>query len=54
MTESALTTTPEFSIYRNEEAFAFGQRMAKSLCQSELVPQAYQGQKGLANCLIAI
>ena len=54
MTESALTTTPDFSIYRNEESFAFGQRMAKSLCQSDLVPQAYQGQKGLANCLIAI
>jgi hypothetical protein len=54
MTESALTTTPDFSIYRNEESFDFGQRMAKSLCQSDLVPQAYQGQKGLANCLIAI
>lgn len=54
MTESALTTTPDFSIYRDEESFAFGQRMAKSLCQSDLVPQSYQGQKGLANCLIAI
>ena len=54
MTDSALTTTPEFSIYRNEETFAFGQRMAKSLAQSDLVPPAYQGQKGLANCIAAI
>ena len=54
MTESALTTTPDYSIYKNEQTFAFGQRMAKSLCQSDLVPKAYQGQKGLANCLIAI
>jgi hypothetical protein len=54
MTDSALTTTPDFSIYRNEETFAFGQRMAKSLAQSDLVPPAYQGQKGLANCIAAI
>ena len=54
MTESALTTTPDYSIYKNEQTFALGQRQAKSLCQSDLVPQSYQGQKGLANCLIAI
>ena len=54
MTESALTTTPDYSIYKNEQTFAFGQRAAKSLAQSDLVPPAYQGQKGLANCIAAI
>ena len=54
MTESALSTTPESSIYKSENSFELHQRMAKSLCQSNLVPQQYQGQKGLPNCLVAL
>ena len=54
MTESALTTTPVSSVYKNEGSFELHQRMAKSLAQSELVPIHYQGQKGLPNCLVAL
>ena len=44
----------EFSIYKNTDSFEFAQRQAKSLCESDLVPKSYQGQKGLPNCLVAI
>ena len=54
MTESALTTTPGSSVYKNEGSFELHQRMAKSLAQSNLVPQQYQGQGGLPNCLVAL
>ena len=54
MTESALSTTPESSIYKSENSFELHQRMAKSLCQSNLVPQQYQGQQGFSNCLVAL
>tara|TARA_Y100001973_G_C5205480_1_gene341185 strand:+ start:40 stop:768 length:729 start_codon:yes stop_codon:yes gene_type:complete len=57
MTESALTNTPEetsFSIYKDKETFKIYQAMAQSLVQSDLVPTSYQGQKGLANSLIAM
>ena len=54
MTESALTTTPESSVYKNESSFVLYQRMAKSLAQSKLVPITYQGQEGLPNCLVAL
>ena len=43
MTESALTNTPESSVYKNEGSFELYQRMAKSLAQSKLVPTTYQG-----------
>ena len=54
MTESALTNTPESSVYKNEVSFELYQRMAKSLAGSNLVPVHYQGQEGLANCLVAL
>ena len=54
MTESNLSTIPESSVYKNENSFALNQRYAKSLCNSTLVPQHYQGQAGLSNCLIAL
>jgi len=54
MTESALTNTPESSVYKNENSFELYQRMAKSLAQSKLVPVTYQGQDGLPNCLVAL
>ena len=44
----------ESSIYKNTDSFEFAQRQAKSLCESNLVPISYQGQKGLPNCLVAI
>ena len=44
----------ESSIYQSTESFEFAQRQAKSLCQSDLVPTSYQGQKGLSNCLVAL
>ena len=44
----------ESSIYKNTDSFEFAQRQAKSLCESDLVPISYQGQKGLPNCLVAI
>ena len=47
-------TEDESSIYKNTDSFEFAQRQAKSLCESNLVPISYQGQKGLPNCLVAI
>ena len=44
----------ESSIYKNIDSFEFAQRQAKSLCESNLVPISYQGQKGLPNCLVAL
>ena len=44
----------ESSIYQSTESFEFAQRQAKSLCESDLVPTGYQGQKGLSNCLVAL
>ena len=44
----------ESSIYQNPDSFEFAQRQAKSLCESNLVPTSYQGQKGLPNCLVAL
>lgn len=44
----------ESSIYQSQNSFEFAQRQAKSLCESNLVPQSYQGQKGLPNCLVAL
>ena len=44
----------ESSIYQNPDSFEFAQRQAKSLCESNLVPTGYQGQKGLSNCLVAL
>ena len=44
----------ESSIYKNTDSFEFAQRQAKSLCESDLVPKSYHGQKGLPNCLVAL
>ena len=44
----------ESSIYQSQNSFEYEQRQAKSLCESNLVPQSYQGQKGLPNCLVAL
>ena len=56
MTTEITKTNPEgnSSIYQRTESFEFAQRQAKSLCESDLVPTSYQGQKGLSNCLVAL
>ena len=56
MTSEITKTNPEAesSIYQSTESFEFAQRQAKSLCESNLVPTSYQGQKGLSNCLVAL
>ena len=56
MTTEITKTNPEgeSSIYQNTESFEFAQRQAKSLCESNLVPTDYRGQKGLSNCLVAL
>ena len=56
MTTDITTTNQEgnTSIYQSVDSFEFAQRQAKSLCESNLVPTQYQGQKGLSNCLVAL
>jgi hypothetical protein len=40
--------------FADMKAFEATQRIAKCLCASELVPEAYRGQNKLANCVIAL
>ena len=56
MTTEITKTNPEgeSSIYQSADSFEFAQRQAKSLCESNLVPTDYRGQKGLSNCLVAL
>jgi hypothetical protein len=56
MTSSALATHDDRDDLRvfSLDGFEMAQRMAKSLASSTLVPKIYQGQDGLANCLIAL
>ena len=52
--QSALTTTSNKSVYSSIQTFESAQRIAKSLADSALVPNAYRGQTGLSNCIVAI
>ena len=52
--QSALTTTSNKSVYSSIQAFESAQRIAASLADSALVPNAYRGQAGLPNCIVAI
>ena len=52
--ESALTTTSVKSVYSSIQSFESAQRIAASLADSALVPNAYRGQQGLPNCIVAI
>jgi hypothetical protein len=56
MTSSALATRDDSDDLKvfSLDGFEMAQRMAKSLASSTLVPKIYQGQDGLANCLIAL
>lgn len=42
------------SAYASLDAFVAGQRMAKSICYSSIVPVAYQGEKNIPNVMIAM
>ena len=50
----ALTTTSPGGVFGGIQAFEDGQRIAKALASSSLVPQQFQGQQGLANCIVAL
>ena len=52
--QSALTTTSAKSVYSSIQSFESAQRIAASLADSALVPNAYRGQAGLPNCIVAI
>ena len=55
MTEqTAITTTSNKSVYSSIQSFESAQRIAASLADSALVPNAYRGQAGLPNCIVAI
>lgn len=55
MSEStALATTSQPGVFSSIQTFEDAQRIAKSLASSTLVPQQFQGQQGLANCLVAL
>lgn len=40
--------------FNDSESFALSQRVARVFSQSQLVPQQFQGDAGLANCVIAL
>ena len=44
----------EINAIATSDQFAHTQRVAKALSASQLVPQAYQGDAGMANCIVAI
>jgi hypothetical protein len=56
MTSSVLATRDDSDDLRvfSPSGFELAQRIAKSLASSTLVPKIYQGQEGLANCMIAL
>ena len=51
---SALTQAQPKSVYSSIQSFESAQRIAASLADSALVPNAYRGQQGLPNCIVAI
>ena len=51
---TALATTSQGSVFSGIAEFESGQRIAKALASSKLVPPQFQGQEGLANCLVAL
>ena len=55
MTNStAITTQSSGSVFSGIQAFEDAQRIAKALASSTLIPPAFQGQQGFANCLVAL
>lgn len=41
-------------VFSNKADFELTVRMAQALCASTIVPNEYQGEKGLANCIVAL
>ena len=55
MTQStSITTQSNGSVFSGIQAFEDAQRIAKALASSTLIPPAFQGQQGFANCLVAL
>ena len=58
MCNKELSTAQEsvktLSVFGSTENFEAAQRMAKCLSASSMVPEAYRGDKGLPNCIIAL
>ena len=52
--QSAITPSSSKSVYSSIQSFESAQRIAASLADSALVPNAYRGQQGLPNCIVAI
>jgi len=44
----------EITLSNEENAWTLAQRQAKAFASSDLVPKNFQGEKGIANCLIAM
>lgn len=51
---STAITTTQGSVFSGIQAFEDAQRIGKALASSKLVPPQFQGQEGLANCLVAL
>lgn len=54
MSESTALATTQGSVFSGIKAFEDAQRIGKALASSKLVPPQFQGQEGLANCLVAL
>ena len=54
MNDKLITAEQSMSVFGSKDNFESAQRMAKCLAASAIVPKEYQGQEGLANCIIAL
>jgi hypothetical protein len=52
--QSTALTITQPGVFSGIQAFEEGQRIAKALASSTLIPQQFQGQAGYANCLVAL
>jgi hypothetical protein len=48
------TSNGSIAAFASQQNFVAAQRIAKALASSSLVPKAYQGPNGVANCLVAM
>lgn len=53
-TETQLSTAVDTPLWNNSDAIANIQRVAKMFASSPLVPQIYQGERGIGSCVIAL
>lgn len=54
MQELVVSKDENMLVFGSKSNFENAQRMAKVLNSSNIVPKEYQGEKGLANCIIAL